>query len=75
MIQCRHALQALEACLFLWIDLVFLLLDCGHIYWSKVLRFVQVFIEGILWMEGVVDIRRIFAGIFENDVVSTRVVW
>lgn len=60
--------------MFLWIDLVFHLLDGGHVYWSEVLGFVQVFIEGILWMKGVVDIRRIFAGIFENDVVSTRVV-
>lgn len=58
-----------------WVLFLLLFLDRIHIYFTEVLALVEELVQCVRGMNGLVLFRRIFAGILEDDLGSTRVLW
>lgn len=71
--QRRHALNALLARLLLGIGSLLLLFDGSHVDFSEMLGRIEVFVEGVRWVDGVELLGRILAGILEDNLLATRV--
>ena len=73
--QRRHALDALLARLLLGIGSLLLLFNGGHVNFTEMLGRIEVFVEGIGRVDGVELLGRILAGILEDNLLATRVLW
>ena len=73
--QGRHALDALLARLLLGIGSLLLLFDSGHVNFTEMHGRIEVFVEGVGRVDGVELLGRILAGILEDDLLATRVLW
>ena len=61
-------LDALLALLLVWVDRLVVLLNSGHIDIAQVLGLVEVLIESVRGMDGLVSLGGIFAGELEDDI-------
>ena len=73
--QRRHAVDALLALHLLGIGGLFLLFDGGHVDFTKMLGLIEVFVKGVWGVDGVELLGRILAGILEDNLLATGVLW
>jgi hypothetical protein len=67
-----HALDALLPLLLFGVEFLGLVLDCRHVDLAQVLRLVQVLVERVGRVDGLVDLGGVLAGILEDDLGAAR---
>lgn len=73
MLQDRHALDPLLPFRLFWILRLLFFLHRVHIDFAEMLALVEELVKRVRWVDGLVLLCRIFAGILEDDLGAARV--
>jgi hypothetical protein len=65
-----HARNALLPLFLVRIDLLGLLLDRIHVYLAQVFRLVEIFVEGVRWVNGLECLGAILASILQDNLLT-----